>query len=699
MQDPRSGSNLAVGVALGVAALALTVLAGALWLAESEDGLPVAELTRVESLDDAGEHPLEDHMRWSFEVFGGERAITEADLRTRFAPSFAAGATAEDLNGFVAVVHETYGPLRFVRFTEFERDFGLARALGVGENGVPLLATISIADDGAIGSWSLDEDASEPRLPGWQAALLLAGGWLFVAVGLGARRTGGTSQAWIAMAAGVLTLSSGLILASSSPAYTVGRVAPAFALVLAVWLLVERPSERGARVALVGAGLAAGLGTVAPFTRNATLIGHPSVFGLLADSAAIYRVLLGGSSLLTGGALAFVGVTMVRQLGAESRWRRPPQWAALGVATVWALAAAGSALDYGTGDGALAGGGLHALALITLAAVPVVVGFRLVAERWDRPELAGLVIELGSGGGELGPAVARALEDESVQVLVSGDGVRLVDEQGRPAAIDDLAPGRALTQIRSGGRLVGGLLHDTTLRGQPERLRAVAAALGPALEVTRLKGEVEAQLIDVRASRRRIIETSDDARRRIERDLHDGAQQRLVALGIELQRGRRLADAAGSPELATLLDAATADVRGAIEDIRSASRGTHPALLTERGLVAAVDALAERSPVPVRTEIDETLPPETALVAYYVVAEGLANVAKHAADATRASVAVRRRDGAVQIEVSDDGGGGATVVAGSGLQGLDDRVAAAGGRFGIRSDESGTTLTAVIPCA
>jgi len=411
--------------------------------------------------------------------------------------------------------------------------------------------------------------------------------------------------------------------------------------------------------------------------------------------------LLGGWSVLSGLALSFVAASMVRQLGSESSWRRPPESAAILVVIAWAFAAFAAAPDYAVGSGAWAGGGLQAVAVVSLAAVPIVLGFRLVTARWDQPELAGLVVELGSGGDDLRVAVARALEDPSIEVLVSPDGSRLLDEHGGEFnAVQDLDPGRELTKIQFNGRLVGGLIHDAALRGQPDRLHAVAAALGPALDVSRLTGEIEAQLAEVQASRKRIIEASDDARRRVERDLHDGAQQRLVALGIELQRGKRLADGADQPELSALLQSMTAEVRGTIEDIRSVARGSHPALLVERGLAAGVDALAERSPIPVQTEITTgPLPGDVQLVAYYVVAEGLANVAKHATAATRVRVSATRSEHEVYVEVCDDGEGGATVARGTGLQGLDDRVAAVGGTFAVSSDQSGTTLRAVIPCA
>lgn len=446
------------------------------------------------------------------------------------------------------------------------------------------------------------------------------------------------------------------------------------------------------------AAVAALTGAVAPFARDASLIGHPTALGSFADSAGLYRTLLAASFGLGGAAMAGVVVLNIQQIRSAERWRRPAAWAAVAVATVWAAGAFGSALDYAAGDGGWASGACAAAVASAVAAVPVVVAFGLVSSRWDRPELAGLVIDLETDGAELGPAVAKALEDPSIEVFTSLDGETLFDDSGTEVNIDDLPTGRVLAQIRSSGQLVGGLVHDAAIQQHPERLQAVAAAAGLALDVARLNDKVTAQLEEVKASRARIVEASDTARRRLERDLHDGAQQRLVALGLSLQRARRLAASSGHDELAELLESITGDVRGAIDDIRSVSRGTHPPLLAERGLANAIDALAERAPVPVRIDIAAgALPSEAETTAYYVVAEGLTNIAKHA-QATEASVSISQRNGSALIEVSDDGNGGATMSAGSGLQGLDDRAAAAGGAFAIRTGPSGTTLEATIPC-
>ncbi len=223
-----------------------------------------------------------------------------------------------------------------------------------------------------------------------------------------------------------------------------------------------------------------------------------------------------------------------------------------------------------------------------------------------------------------------------------------------------------------------------------------ALAVAGATVVVRSIISLVAQLEEVGASRARILEASDAARRRVERDLHDGAQQRLVALGMQLQRARRLS---GSTELADLLEGATGEVRDAIEDIRAVTRGGLPPLLAERGLAPAVVALAERAPVPVTVDVTtDRLPAGAERTAYFVVAEGLTNMAKHAM-ATSAEVSISRNDGSARVTIRDDGRGGAEIAPGSGLEGLNDRVAATGGAFRISSGPGGTTLEATIPCA
>ena len=212
-----------------------------------------------------------------------------------------------------------------------------------------------------------------------------------------------------------------------------------------------------------------------------------------------------------------------------------------------------------------------------------------------------------------------------------------------------------------------------------------------------LDAELRRRLEELRASRARIVEAGDAERRRLERDLHDGAQSRLVALKLLLSSARRRAS---GHDLEPVLTEAIDQLDTSLSELRELARGIHPAVLTDHGLEPALQALAERAPVPVTVQADdgERLPGPVESAAYFVVSEALANVAKYA-QATEAAVAVRRSDGRVTVDVTDDGVGGADVTRGSGLRGLADRVAALDGTLSLESPVGGGThLHAEIPC-
>jgi signal transduction histidine kinase len=206
---------------------------------------------------------------------------------------------------------------------------------------------------------------------------------------------------------------------------------------------------------------------------------------------------------------------------------------------------------------------------------------------------------------------------------------------------------------------------------------------------------------ELQRSRQRLVTSQDETRRRLERDLHDGAQQRLVTLSLDLRMARARADASGDAELTTRLDAAEQELARSLAELRELARGIHPAILTQNGLGAALRSLAERSAVPVelRSAPERRFPPEIEATAYFFVSEALANVAKHA-EASRAWIAADDGGERLALEVRDDGVGGAALDGGSGLRGLADRVEAVGGRVDVRSDPGqGTVVRAEIPCA
>jgi signal transduction histidine kinase len=321
----------------------------------------------------------------------------------------------------------------------------------------------------------------------------------------------------------------------------------------------------------------------------------------------------------------------------------------------------------------------------------------ILRTRWSRGRIASLVVELGRGVpiGGLRDILARTLGDPTLQLAFAApSGTGFVDGSGQPVEVPVSDSSRTVTRLERGGELLGVLIHDPAIDAEdPGLVDAVGNAAWLALENERLAAEVRAQLEEVRASRARIVEAADAERRRVERDLHDGAQQRLVALALRLQLAKE-----SSPGSGALLDEATTELETAIGEVRGLARGLHPTILTEAGLAAAVETLAERTPMVVTVEIPDTrFPPQVEAAAYFVVAEALTNVARYA-EASEARVAAEAADGRLIVTVSDDGRGGANPSAGSGLRGLADRMAAAGGSLIVTSRPgAGTTVRAEIP--
>jgi signal transduction histidine kinase len=297
-------------------------------------------------------------------------------------------------------------------------------------------------------------------------------------------------------------------------------------------------------------------------------------------------------------------------------------------------------------------------------------------------------------------ALSRALGDPSLAVAFWLPAEhRYVDTDGQAVDLGGSARvTRAVTMLEDGGRSVAALVHDPSLLDEAGTVDACAAAAKLALENARLQAELLAQLGEVRASRARIVSAGDAERRRIERDLHDGAQQRLLGIRLSLRLARGRLDGE-SGDLDDLLTEAEAELAGTLEDLRALARGIHPAVLTEEGLSAAVEALARRASVPVTLAAlpDRRLPAQVEAAAYYVAAEALANVAKHA-HATAVTVSVKPTDDRLVIDIRDDGAGGARATAGGGLVGLQDRLAALDGLLLVEdSPGTGTCVHAEIP--
>jgi signal transduction histidine kinase len=336
------------------------------------------------------------------------------------------------------------------------------------------------------------------------------------------------------------------------------------------------------------------------------------------------------------------------------------------------------------------------------ATVPIAVLYVFLQRRLARGKVAGLVVELGepSTSAHLGDALARVLGDPSLELAYWFPAEnRYVDGEGGYVKLPEPDGERSATFVERDGQPIAVLIHDPVLEHNAELVRSVCAAASLALENERLQAELRARLVELQASRTRLVEATDAERRRIERDLHDGTQQRLVqiAMSLGLLERKLPADIAGAQPLVRETRQALVV---ALEELRELTHGINPPLLVERGLPAALDELCSRAALPARldTSIDRRLPEQIETAAYFLASEALANAAKHShGSEVRVTAAVE--GGRLVIEIADDGIGGATTSGGSGLRGLADRVEALGGSLMIASPPGrGTTLRAEIPC-
>jgi signal transduction histidine kinase len=327
--------------------------------------------------------------------------------------------------------------------------------------------------------------------------------------------------------------------------------------------------------------------------------------------------------------------------------------------------------------------------------------------RFDRPRYEGLrqvrafVEDVREGRREpeeVGAVIADALRDPSAELLFRLRASGGYADGLTGALRDPPDDTRALTKVTHQGQEVAVLRHDSALLDRPDLLRSVLVAASLAIEIARLRLEVRLQLAEVEESRARVVRAGYEERRRLERDLHDGAQQRLVTLGIVLRRLQRSLPREAQI-LAPALDSAVGEIGSAIEDLRTIAAGVRPPRLDE-GLAPALADLARTAPVTVVVRAtDERLPAEVEAAAYFVACEAVTNAVKHASP-SNVRVEAMMISGALRLVVVDDGVGGATVAGGgTGLSGLTDRVEAQGGTLLIHSPPgAGTRIEAEIPC-
>lgn len=503
-------------------------------------------------------------------------------------------------------------------------------------------------------------------------------------------------------------------------------VPQAAARMLYAWLLLAYPAGRlgnGVMRAAVGlvALMAGGLAVLQIFTI------HPS--DLCACPSSPFAV-ASGSALTDGvnGVGAAVGLGMAGILVPLSVWRTvrasPPARRylipVLAGGAFSLLAVIPQLFDY------LTGATVEPFGWLPLVWIALPLGFLwgLFSARLARAAVADLVIDLDvdrraqprwsdepqapdevsepQAQERLQQRLANALGDPTLQV-VRWSEARAAYITASGDAVDLSAPGsrRAVTMLERGEGPAMALVHDPALADDPDLLASAASAVRLAADNEKLAQEVRSQLEEVRASRARIVEAGDAERRRLERDLHDGAQQRLVALSLALRRAQGHAASGADGALAASLNDASVLIHDALEELRELARGIHPAVLTEAGLAGAVTALCSRSPVPVelREVTPERFATEVEANAYYFVSEALTNVAKHA-PAARATISITHAADRLEIVVADDGPGGATSHGGSGLQGLEDRLAAIEGGMDVSSSPGrGTVIRGWIPVA
>lgn len=336
-----------------------------------------------------------------------------------------------------------------------------------------------------------------------------------------------------------------------------------------------------------------------------------------------------------------------------------------------------------------------------IAIAPIALLSHLLGVRLARSSVGDLFVELRTdpAPAHLQDALARALRDPSLTLAYwLPEFGSYADLDGRVVQLPQDGSERAVTRIDRDGVHIAAMVHDPSLREEPKLLDAATAGAGIALENAKLHAELRARLEELQGSRARVLDAGQKERKRLERNLHDGAQQRLVALSLELSLLEEQLHA--DPDASARLGQVRREIAASLGELREVARGIHPAVVSGHGLAVALEQLAARAPVPISltVDVDGRLPEPLEVAAYYLVSESLANVGKYA-QASSVSVAVNRRNGQIVVEIADDGIGGADTERGSGLRGLADRVEALEGRLQVWSPSGGgTRVRAEIPC-
>jgi signal transduction histidine kinase len=585
---------------------------------------------------------------------------------------------------------------------------GLAQgteAGGAGVPGRPVLLLIAVAAvSAATVCVALALSSDHLAAPEVQGALMAWNTLSYVFAGLIAWwRRPGNRLGPLMIGAGFGVFLSSLTSANLAVPYTIGVAFDLAAAVLFLHVFLAFPGGRlDGRLerTLVAAGYftAFGVQLVGMVLGG---FGPDNLLAAFGEAGAAYELLRVQLLVLSAIMLAGVGVLFARRRDSGAPLRRS---VAL-LADSFAVALVMLAFLYTSAALGLVSGQplyetIRRATLFAIGLAPLVFLYGLLDARLARSAVGDLFVELrgDTTPAQLRAALARALRDPSLTLAYwLPEFESWADVDGRPVELPDGSGSRAATLVDRDGVAVAALIHAASLREEPGLLDAVTAAAAIALENVRLNVELRARLEELRGSRARIVEAGDSERRRLERNLHDGAQQRLVGVALQLRLlQNRIGD---NPEAAELASLVGEELASSLDELRELARGLHPAVL-EHGLGAALEALAMRSKIPtsVRYDIPGRLPEPVELAAYFVASEALTNVAKYA-QAKEASVHAWRDGPMAVIEVADDGVGGADDAKGSGLRGLADRVEALEGRLRVVSPAgAGTVVTAELPC-
>jgi signal transduction histidine kinase len=495
---------------------------------------------------------------------------------------------------------------------------------------------------------------------------------------------------------GFVTLATSLVWADNEVARTVGQALDLLPLVLVVHVFLAFPTGRlhgPVERVVVAAGYVFAIGG----QLTVMLLGglEPGHLLGLVDKPEL-AVLLHAVELVVLSTVALAGVAL---LAARRRaGGRPLRRSLALLVDAFALGLLMTAVLLLVGVfGGPAFPTVQEVSLAVIGLAPIAFLGGLLQARLARSAVGELVVALQAEPADLRAPLARALRDPSLSLVYwLPQFGSWADQEGKPVELP--SDETRVTVIARDGEQVAALVHDPALTEEHDLLDAVSAAAAIALETGRLHAELRANVDELRGSRSRVIEAGQKERQRLERNLHDGAQQRLIALSLEL--GMLESRLGGDTESKALLRAAREEIAVSLAELRDVARGLHPAVLSAHGLAVALESLAARAPVPVhlRVEADGRLADAVEVAAYYVVCESLTNIGKHARAAS-ATVDVIRVGNLLVVEVLDDGVGGADTESGTGLRGLADRVEALGGRLRVWTPQGGgTRVRAELPC-